>query len=171
MRIPTWTPGAMLEHEEQSMSGTKKKRSKMIGALIYGGGGLLLTGGGAAGGVYAAHKGMLYQDGPKPVEVEYFAFQQPFTSNLRDSGSFAQLSLSVATRDNPRAAEAVKENEAALRSVVLMTVADQDASMLATTMGKQQLQIRLRGVMNDVLKAKDGQPGIDSVYFTSFVIQ
>lgn len=155
------------------MSGTKKKRSKLVGLLAYGGGGLLLAGGGAAGGVYAARTGMVDagKTVAKPPEVAYFAFQQPFTSNLRDSGSFAQLSLSVATKDNPRAAEAVKINEAALRSVVLMTVADQDAAVLATTMGKQLLQKKLRGVMDDVLKTKDGQSGIDSVYFTSFVIQ
>jgi flagellar basal body-associated protein FliL len=107
----------------------------------------------------------------KPAEITYVAFQQPFTSNLRDSGSFAQLSLSIATRDDPRAAEVVKTNEAALRSVVLMTIADQDAMALATTAGKQQLQDKLREVMNAALKSKDGQAGIDSVYFTSFVIQ
>ncbi|CAN5312165.1 N/A [soil metagenome] len=154
------------------MSGTKKKRSKLIGLLIYGGGALLFAGGGVAGGVYVARAGMLDHAAPaKPAEISYFAFQQPFTSNLRDSGSFAQLSLSVATNDNPRAAEAVKVNEAALRSVVLMTVADQDAAELGTTVGKQQLQKKLRGVMDEVLKSKDGQVGIDSVYFTSFVIQ
>ena len=153
------------------MSGTEKKRSKMIGVLIYGGGGLLLAGAGAAGGAYAARSEIFSHDVARPAAIEYFAFQQPFTSNLRDSGSFAQLSLSVATKDSPRAAEAVKVNEAALRSVVLMTVADQDATILATTQGKQQLQNKLRGVMNEVLRAKDGQFGIESVYFTSFVIQ
>ncbi|MDB5701137.1 MAG: hypothetical protein JWL66_1336 [Sphingomonadales bacterium] len=154
------------------MTGQKKKRGKLGALLAYGGGGLLLAGAGAAGGFYASGSlvGALKTDA-KPVAITYFAFQQPFTSNLRDSGSFAQLSLSVATTDNPRAAEAVKTNEAALRSVVLMTVADQDAGALGTTAGKQQLQVKLRNVMDAVLKAKDGRPGIDSVYFTSFVIQ
>jgi flagellar FliL protein len=154
------------------MSGTKKKRGKLVGLLIYVGVGLMLAGSGAAGGVYAVRAGLLeHAPAAKPVEIAYFAFQQPFTSNLRDSGGFAQLSLSIATRDNLRAAEAVKTNEAALRSVVLMTVADQEALVLATTLGKQQLQNKLRDVMNAVLKSKDGQGGIDSVYFTSFVIQ
>jgi flagellar FliL protein len=154
------------------MSGTKKKRGKLVGLLIYATLGLVLTGTGAAGGVYAVQSGVLPRHAEEKLpEIAYFAFQQPFTSNLRDSGSFAQLSLSIATRDNLRAAEAVKTNEAALRSVVLMTVADQDAAKLATTAGKQLLQDKLRGVMNAVLKSKDGQAGIDSVYFTSFVIQ
>ncbi|WP_293880921.1 flagellar basal body-associated protein FliL [Sphingomonas sp.] len=153
------------------MSGTKKKRGKLVGLLAYGIGALLMAGAGAAGGVYVAQAGMLQPHGdPAPAEVAYFAFQQPFTSNLRDTGSFAQLSLSVATRDE-HSAEAVKVNEAALRSVVLMIVADQDASNLATTAGKQQLQKKLRAVMDQVLKSKTGHTGIDSVYFTSFVIQ
>jgi flagellar basal body-associated protein FliL len=154
------------------MSGTKKKRGKLVGLLVYASIGLALTGSGAAGGVYAMRAGFLeHRLVEKPAEITYFAFQQPFTSNLRDSGSFAQLSLSIATRDDPRAAEVVKTNEAALRSVVLMTIADQDAMALATTAGKQQLQDKLREVMNAALKSKDGQAGIDSVYFTSFVIQ
>jgi flagellar basal body-associated protein FliL len=157
----------------QSMSATRKNRSKMIGMFAYAAGALMLTGAGAAGSIYAMKAGYLEAGAPSatPAEISYFAFQQPFTSNLRDTGSFAQLSLSVATRDNVRAAEAVKLNEAALRSVVLMTVADQDATVLATTAGKQLLQQKLRTVMDDFLKAKDGQSGIDSVYFTSFVIQ
>ena len=162
------------------MSEGKKKRSKLKGLLVTVGGALVLAGAGAAGGVYAAKSGLVggTEKGiaakPKEeakAEAAYFGFQQSFTSNLRDSGSFAQIALSVATTDNPRAADAVKANEAALRSVVLLTLAEEDGVALATTQGKQALQKKLRSAMDAELKARTGQGGIDSVYFTSFVIQ
>jgi flagellar FliL protein len=160
----------------------KKKSGKMKTIIVLFLGAPAVAGAGVAGGVYATHAGWVGQSGPPPRKAEaapnaarsapiYYSFQAPFTSNLRDSGSFVQLALSVATADRPEIADQVKLNESALRSVVLMTVADEDAGALATTAGKQKLQTKLRTVMDQVLKTKTGQTGIDSVYFTSFVIQ
>ncbi|AYJ85233.1 hypothetical protein D3Y57_04195 (plasmid) [Sphingomonas paeninsulae] len=166
------------------MTESKKKKSGRIKTIIVFVLAVpVLAGAGVAGGIYAARAGWIGQSGgPMATKTEntpvaaksapiYYSFQAPFTSNLRDSGSFVQLALSVATADRPEIAEQVKLNESALRSVVLMTVADEDAGALATTAGKQQLQAKLRSVMDQVLKTKTGQTGIDSVYFTSFVIQ
>lgn len=169
----------------------KKKGGLIKTLVVYGGGALAMAGAGAAGGVYAAQSGLIggeaaksghgapkghskpsahgeSEEGGAPT---YYAFQQSFTSNLRDSGSFVQLSLAVATVGDEKIAEEVKTNEAALRSIVLMTVADEDVEALATTKGKQALQAKLRDVMNAQMKAKTGSAPIDSVYFTSFVIQ
>ena len=58
-----------------------------------------------------------------------------------------------------------------VRSAVLMTLADQDAFVITTPEGKKELQKTLKGAINDVLKQREGFGGIDSVYFTSFIIQ
>jgi flagellar FliL protein len=161
----------------------KKKSGKMKTIIVFFLAAPTLAGAGVAGGIYATRAGWTGQaGGPLASKTEatpttaksapiYYSFQAPFTSNLRDSGSFVQLALSVATADRPEIADEVKLNESALRSVVLMTVADEDAGALATTAGKQQLQAKLRTVMDQVLRTKTGRTGIDSVYFTSFVIQ
>ena len=162
----------------------KKKRGKLRGIAIFGLGGAAVISAGIAGGVYAAQSGLVgggaaqasakEAHGPAKGGEEgasYFAFAQGFTSNLKGSGSFVQMALSVATAEDAKVAEAVRNNEAALRSVVLMVVAEENAEILATKPGKEALQARLRAAMNAVMKAKTGSDSIDAVYFTGFVIQ
>jgi len=166
------------------MSGEKKKRGKFRGIAVFGVGAALIVSAGIAGGVYAAQSGLIGGGAAKTPAKEahgpakggeegasYFAFAQGFTSNLKDSGSFVQMALSVATAEDGKVAEAVKNNEAALRSVVLMVVAEENAEILATKPGKEALQARLRDAMNAVMRAKTGSNSIDAVYFTGFVIQ
>lgn len=108
---------------------------------------------------------------PAAYQATYFQLQQPFTSNMSDTDAFAQISLAVSTYYDLRVIDAVKMHEMAIRSQVLMMLAEQPQQMLDTPQGKQQLQKKVRAIINDVLKQKTGYGGIDNVYFTSFVIQ
>lgn len=108
---------------------------------------------------------------PTAYQATYFQLQQPFTSNMSDTDAFAQISLAVSTYYDLRVIDAVKTHEMAIRSQVLMMLAEQPQQMLDTPQGKQQLQTKIRTIINDVLKQKTGYGGIDNVYFTSFVIQ
>ena len=130
-------------------------------------------GGGAAIAGHAPGKGI---DLPTPTnptayQATYFQLQAPFTSNMSDSDAFAQIALAVSTYYDMRVIEAIKTHEMAIRSQVLMLLAQQPEAMLATPDGKKQLQTRIKGVINDVLKQKTGYGGVDNVYFTNFVIQ
>jgi flagellar protein FliL len=146
-------------------------------ATAHGGGG----GGGHGGGgstVAAAHgaphgKGI---DLPTPAnpaayQATYFQLQAPFTSNMTDTDAFAQISIAVSTYYDLRVIEAVKTHEMPIRSQVLMLLAQQPEEMLSTPEGKRQLQGKIKGVINDILKQKTGYGGVDNVYFTNFVIQ
>ena len=62
-------------------------------------------------------------------------------------------------------------HEMAIRSAVLMELAEQEQMSLMTPQGKSALQKKLKSIINDVLKQKTGYGGIDNVYFTNFVIQ
>lgn len=107
----------------------------------------------------------------KQYDAAYYAFQAPFTANLGNSGSFVQLGIAVVTNYDDRVVAAVKANEIALRSAVLLTIADEDAGALATKPGKQALQVKLRDAINHELTTRTGFGGIDAVYFTTLVIQ
>jgi flagellar FliL protein len=135
-----------------------------------GGGG---HGGGAAVAGHAPGKGI---DLPTPTnpaayQATYFQLQTPFTSNMSDSDAFAQIALAVSTYYDMRVIEAIKTHEMAIRSQVLMLLAQQPETMLATPDGKKELQVKIKAVINDVLKQKTGYGGVDNVYFTNFVIQ
>jgi flagellar FliL protein len=104
-------------------------------------------------------------------KATYYPIEQNFTSNLRDSDGFAQVGLGVSTYYDEKLIEHIKENEMPIRSAVLMTLANEDAMVISTPEGKEKLQQQLKAAINKVLKEKTGFGGVDSVYFTSFIIQ
>lgn len=108
---------------------------------------------------------------PAAYEATYFQIQAPFTSNMSDTDAFAQISVAVSTYYDMRVIDAIKAHEMAIRSQVLMMLAQQPEAMLATPEGKRQLQGKMKTIINDVLKQKTGYGGVDNVYFTNFVIQ
>jgi len=108
---------------------------------------------------------------PAKYQATYFQVQAPFTSNMADSDSFAQISIAVSTYYDGRVIEAMKTHEMAIRSAVLMMLAEQRQLALSTPQGKEALQAQLKKTINDILKQKTGYGGVDNVYFTNFVIQ
>ncbi len=115
-------------------------------------------------------------DLPRPktlssYQATYFQIPAPFTSNLSDSDAFAQISIAVATYYDNRVIAAIQTHELAIRSAILMMLAQEQEIDLATPEGKEKLQGKLVNIINDVLKSKTGYGGVDNVYFTNFVIQ
>jgi len=130
-------------------------------------------GGHVASGVHVPAKGI---DLPSPAnpaayQATYFQLQTPFTSNMSDTDAFAQISIAVSTYYDIRVVEAIKAHETAIRSQVLMMLAEQPVEALSTPNGKRALQGKIKAIINDILKQKTGYGGVDNVYFTNFVIQ
>jgi flagellar protein FliL len=116
-------------------------------------------------------KGDLSPD-PRKYKATYYDIEQPFTSNLRDSDGFVQIGLGVSTfYYDQRVMDHLKTHEMAVRSAILMTLADQDAFVITTPEGKKALQTALKDSINHVLESQEGFGGIDDVYFTTFIIQ
>lgn len=108
---------------------------------------------------------------PSKFQATYYPLEEKFTANLGDGESFAQIGLGVSTYYDERVVENVKLHEMAVRSAILLTLSEQDATVLSSPKGKEGLKAALRKSINGVLKSKEGFGGIDDVYFTSFVIQ
>jgi flagellar FliL protein len=108
---------------------------------------------------------------PGQFKASYYPLKDAFTSNLRGTEGFVQVGLGVSTYYDDRVLQNVALHEMAVRSAVLLTLADQDPVRIATADGKAELKTKLTAAVNDVLKAKAGFGGIDDVYFTSFVMQ
>jgi len=177
----------------------KKKGGMGKKIVLFGVLPLLLVGGGAGAGLYAAGRGghhgpvedpnrpklMLKEgesgtpaSGPEPAHVDpslymatYQPIEQPFTSNLRDTDGFLQIGLGVSTFYDHRVLDNLKRADMPVRSAVLEVLAQQQAEVLNTAEGKDLLRHQLRDAINKVLKEHEGFGGIDSVYFTTFIIQ
>ena len=144
-------------------------------AKAHGGGGGGHGGGGAAAAAHGAPHGkgidLPTPANPAAYQATYFQLQAPFTSNMSDTDAFAQISVAVSTYYDMRVIDAIKTHEMAIRSQVLMMLAQQPQEVLDTPKGKQALQGKIRTIINDILKQKTGYGGVDNVYFTNFVIQ
>jgi len=108
---------------------------------------------------------------PAAYQATYFQIPAPFTSNLTDSDAFVQVSIAVSTYYDNRVIQAVQTHETAIRSAILLMMAQEQELALSEPRGKEALQAKLLRTVNDVLKEKTGFGGVDNVYFTNFVIQ
>ncbi len=116
------------------------------------------------------------EDLPRPKNTQayqatYYQIPTPFTSNLIDTDAFAQMTIAISTYYDQRVIAGIQTHELAIRSALLMMLAQQEESDLSTPHGKERLQGKMVKIINDVLKDKTGYSGVDNVYFTSFVIQ
>jgi len=108
---------------------------------------------------------------PSAYQATYFQIPAPFTSNMADSDAFAQVSIAVSTYYDNRVIQAIQAHELAIRSSILLMLAQEQEIDLVSPQGKEALQKKLLKIINDTLKEKTGYGGVDNVYFTNFVIQ
>lgn len=110
-------------------------------------------------------------EGGSEYKTSYYNFSEEFTSNLKDSTGLVQISLACSTRRDGRVLMWLKKHELAIRSAVLVVLADTPEELVTTPEGKQQLAARLTGAINQVLTDTEGFGGVDKVYFKSFLVQ
>ncbi len=104
-------------------------------------------------------------------ETTYFEFPGDFTTNLKNSRKFLQLSVGVSTQYDEKVMEVVDSHQLALRSEILSTVSDFTEEDISGSDGKKKLSERLMVVLNAKLEKLKEFPGIEDVYFTSFILQ
>jgi flagellar FliL protein len=119
----------------------------------------------------SADAGDIIGEGGSKYRTAYFLFTEEFTSNLKDSAGLIQVSVAAATHHDGRVLMWLKKHELALRSRILVELADTPEEEVLTPQGKEHLQKRLAKGMNEVLTGAEGFGGVDAVYFRSLLIQ
>ena len=104
-------------------------------------------------------------------ETTYFEFPGDFTTNLKNSKKFLQISVGVSTQYDEKVIEMVDQHQLALRSVILSVISDFSEESISGSEGKNALSDKLLKEMNAKLESLKEFPGIEGVYFTSFVVQ
>lgn len=102
----------------------------------------------------------------------YYAFDPPLIVNFDDQQAvrFLQLQIEVLTRD-PAVVEAVKLHTPIIRNNLLMMMNGRDYKVLMTREGKEALRQECLKEVQRILNKETGKPGIEDLYFTSFVVQ
>ena len=101
----------------------------------------------------------------------YYEFPGNFTTNLKDSKKFLQISLGVSTQYDEQVMVNVESHQLALRSEILGTMSDFTAEAISSREGKAELAESLKNGINKVLEGVEGFGGVENVHFTSFVLQ
>ena len=104
-------------------------------------------------------------------ETTYFEFPGDFTTNLKGSRKFLQVSVGVSTQYDEKVMEVVDSHQLALRSEILSTISDFTEEEISGSDDKKKLSQRLMVVLNKKLEALNEFPGIEDVYFTAFILQ
>jgi len=110
-------------------------------------------------------------EGGSKYRTAYFIFSEAFTSNLKESAGLVQVSLAASTQHDGRVLMWLKKHELAVRSRILVELADTPEEDLLEPDGKVRLQKRLTSAINDELTKAEGFGGIHDVYFRTLLVQ
>lgn len=103
--------------------------------------------------------------------VTYYEFPGNFTTNLKESKKFLQISLGVSTQYDEQVMANVDSHQLALRSEILTIMSTFSPADIAGREGKQKLADSLKEGINNTLVKVEGFGGVENVHFTSFVLQ
>lgn len=163
----------MATAKKEGEEGKKKGKGKLViivalVVLAAGGGGafFMLKGGHPKSAEQAA------ADAAKAKPAVYLQLDPAFVVNFQDEAAlrFLQVGVNVMSHD-PEAIAAAKEADPEIRNALLMLFSAQDVKSLSDVKGKQKLQAAALAEVQRVLKEKIGRPGVDALYFTSFIMQ
>ena len=145
-----------------------RKPSMMIGAIVV----LALAGGGYFWKTQkAAHSESQAQAELAKVDL-YLPLDPPFVVNFKDGESlrYLQVGVTLMSRD-PKAIDAAKNAGPEIRDALVSLFSNQDYSVIVNAAGRKKLQDQALETVRRIVNEHTGKPGIDALYFTSFVMQ
>lgn len=122
----------------------------------------------------AKGKGKDKKNGKKkePQVTLYLPLDPPFVVNFQDQGQlhYLQVTMEVMARDQ-ETIDAVKLHLPVIRNNLTLMLSSQTLESLATREAKEKIRAETLTEIQKILKEQTGQPGVEAVYFTSFVMQ
>ena len=132
---------------------------------------------GATGGAWYLLAGGEPAAEAKPAAVAklphvYRALEPALVGNIDGPGRvrFVQVEVVMATRDK-KVLSAVDEHTPVIRNDLIMLLSGKTYEQLNTAEGKETTRQEMLDAIRSVLEERTGNPGIESIYFTSFVMQ
>jgi flagellar FliL protein len=102
----------------------------------------------------------------------YLPLDPAFVVNFRDDDSLRFLQVGITLMAHDQAAiDTAKAAEPVLRDAMVSLLSSQDYTVIGSAAGRQKLQAQALVAARKVVQARLGRPGIDALYFTSFVMQ
>lgn len=102
----------------------------------------------------------------------YVPFEKPFVVNFEENGTmhYLQIEAEIMTRD-PVLLEHIKTHMPIIRNNLVLLFSSQTMSALTTREGKEKLRAQSLAELQKIMTEQTGKPGVEAIYFTSFVMQ
>jgi flagellar FliL protein len=163
------------EEEEKPKSRTGLKIALIVLSVF------LLVGGTVAGMYFAGVFGENPQvdageDGEEQVEAKgpaiYVPFDPAFVVNFSKPGKakFLQITMQALTR-SPEVPALIQTHMPAIRNNLVLLFSSQSFEKVSTAEGKEELRAEALATIQEVLDAESEGAKVESVYFTSIVMQ
>lgn len=118
--------------------------------------------------IYAADE----EDGEAVDNTEYYELSPPFVVNLKtDERRMRFLQVRIQILGSPDAIAAVTKHNAPLRDIIITGLSSQTRENINTPKKKKALQLKIQKEVETLLEELTGEPQIEGLYFTNFVIQ
>ena len=162
------------EEATEAESSPPKKKGKLMLMLLL----LVVLGGGGAGGWYLL-AGSGETEGEAEVATEdahgdpiYFTLAENLVVNFRSPGGtrFLQVGIDLMTYDED-GRHALEQHAPVLKSELILLLSDQTQETLLSREGKETLREEALTEVRGTMRKLHGSPVVESLYFTSFVMQ
>ncbi|HEX7817082.1 flagellar basal body-associated FliL family protein [Dyella sp.] len=139
---------------------------------------LIVVGGVAGYAIFAlrghgsATTGTAAEKPEKKTPELYLQLDPAFVVNFKsdEQQNYLQVGVTLMSHD-PAAIEAAKNADPVIRNALVLLFSSQTSADLSDLQGKQKLQAKALDAVRKILNDRLGRPGIDALYFTSFVMQ
>jgi flagellar FliL protein len=102
----------------------------------------------------------------------YLPLEPAFVVNFRDDDALRFLQVGITLMAHDQAAiDTARAADPVLRDAMVSLLSSQDYAVIGSAAGRQKLQAQALVAARKVVQARLGRPGIDALYFTSFVMQ
>lgn len=105
-------------------------------------------------------------------EATYYNMEPAFVVNFADKTGlrYLQITMEVLVTD-PLVIEEIKKHAPIIRNNIVLLLSSLTYDVISTREGKQKIRTDVLSEIQKVLQEKTGEPGVEAVYFTSFVVQ
>lgn len=112
------------------------------------------------------------EDDSESMPAIYLPIDPAFVVNFASQGKarFLQVTVEVMTRD-VTVPDKVKLHMPVIRNNLMLLFSTQSYDSVSTLEGKESLREEALEVVQQILEEETGDPGVEAVYFTSFVMQ
>ncbi|NOX91794.1 MAG: hypothetical protein GXP18_04895 [Gammaproteobacteria bacterium] len=112
------------------------------------------------------------EEGGEILPAIYLPIDPAFVVNFASQGKarFLQVTVEVMTRD-PLMPDQIKLHMPVIRNNLMLLFSSQSYDGVSTLEGKEALREEALEVVQQILEEETGDPGVEAVYFTSFVMQ